>query len=322
MVDCKKNILKFERLGSENVSEIKRVLSEKNPYRLCDFTYGIAYIWGDYFDGEYCVFRDTVFGKNKNPAFISENAGGGESFSLPLGELPLDAATDILVEYVREKGEKSLILKCVPEEKTQYFREKFNAKIDELIDFGDYLYSAEDLAGLKGHKYNKKRNRVNQFMRNYPNFSFEKITKENLKEVFGLFYKAKSQKEESFNEAKERDCESEIGSSGERERSDDRLKATFEYEMRQIEKALNNFETNGLLYYALFVGGKAVAFTVGEVVGDTLYTHVEKADKDYEGAYQTINYLFAGEIYRNFSVKYINREDDLGDAGIRRAKAS
>jgi hypothetical protein len=323
MIDCKKNILEFDKINSENISEIRRILSQKNAYKLCDFTFGIAYIWGDYFDGEYCVFRGTVFGKNKNPAFISENADGGESFLLPVGELPIDEAIDILLEYVGKNGEKSLILKCVSEESAEYLRENFEAKVEEMVDFGDYLYSAEALAGLKGHKYNKKRNRVNQFRRNYPNFSFERVTGKNLDRIFELFYKVKDEKAEIFhiNRAmKTKTEEWEAVSDDGEQRS--RLMAAAEYEARQIEKVLNNFETTGLLYYALFVGERAVAFTVGEVVGDTLYIHIEKADKDYEGAYQAINQLFADEIYKKFNVKYINREDDLGDAGLRWAKTS
>jgi hypothetical protein len=382
-------------MNGENAAEIRRILSAKNPYRTCDFTFGIALFWGDYFDGEYCVFRDTVFGKNKNPAFISENGENGYSFLLPAGGLSIDESVGFLIEYARENGEKTLVLKSVPEAAAEYLREKFGAKVCELADFGDYLYSAESLATLKGHKYNKKRNRVNQFKKNYPNYSFENVTGENLGKIFELLGKIKSEQNADMkteNETAEnadtdiieseiknktidinsatkneiaenadtdiieseiKDKTIDINSVTKNEIAEnadtdiieseiknktidinsvtkneiiestaEKLKTTAAYEANQIEKVLNDFESLGLPCRALFVGERAVAFTVGEVVGDTLYTHVEKADKDYEGAYQMINYLFAEEMRAKFSVEYINREDDLGDAGLRRAKAS
>ena len=70
------------------------------------------------------------------------------------------------------------------------------------------------------------------------------------------------------------------------------------------------------------VGGQIVSFCVGERLDDTLLVHVEKADRAFKGAYQYINYRFVGEELARVPFRYVNREDDTGDEGLRQAKLS
>ena len=97
-----------------------------------------------------------------------------------------------------------------------------------------------------------------------------------------------------------------------------------EYERKQC--------ANILRHYSLYPfegavlrgnGGKVVAFTVAEIIGDTLIVHIEKMNHDVSGAGESINKLFAAEMLMRYpGLKYINREDDAGDPGLRKAKQS
>lgn len=83
---------------------------------------------------------------------------------------------------------------------------------------------------------------------------------------------------------------------------------------------INKFELPGAF---IEVDGNIVAMSVGEVVNDTLYCHIEKANRDYHGAYQMIVREFASHILEKYpDVKYINREEDVGDEGLRKSKLS
>ena len=164
---------------------------------------------------------------------------------------------------------------------------------DKNRDFADYVYKAEDLKTLKGRKYAQKRNHVNKFKSLY-NYHYEAITKDNISECMQL--------EESW-----------IGQHAE--------DTSAQSEYLTIQNAFQHFEALGLLGGALYVDGKLVAFTYGSAIRNDIFcTHVEKADIHYEGVYQMINYLFAQHLPEQFT--FINREEDIGLAGLRKSKTS
>jgi len=81
---------------------------------------------------------------------------------------------------------------------------------------------------------------------------------------------------------------------------------------------LQSDDLYGMFGGVLYADGKVVGFSVGEQVDQTLYVHIEKANREVKGAYQTLNNRFATHFGKN--AKYINREDDTGDPGLRKAK--
>lgn len=163
-------------------------------------------------------------------------------------------------------------------------------------DYADYLYLREDLTTLKGKKYQPKRNHLNRFRKLYPNYSYELITKENIDECL-LFAQNWSLMNDRTNE-----------------------KGT-QNEHQAITYALSHFEEIGLTGGVLRVNGQLAAFTYGMPINhDTFGVHVEKADTSIEGAYTMINYEFCNQIPDSFT--YINREEDLGIEGLRKAKLS
>ncbi len=96
---------------------------------------------------------------------------------------------------------------------------------------------------------------------------------------------------------------------------------TFKEERSKILEVFDNFDTYGLLGGALKVENDIVGFSLGEIVGDTLFVHIEKADRNFTGSYQMLVNQFA-KAYAGESVAYINREEDDGDEGLRTSKLS
>ena len=89
----------------------------------------------------------------------------------------------------------------------------------------------------------------------------------------------------------------------------DKASASFHEDLAKTREVLDNYDTYDMLGGMLLVDGQIVGFALGEIVGDTLFTHIEKADRDYQGCYHE-------------GVHFINREDDAGDLGLRTSKLS
>lgn len=168
-------------------------------------------------------------------------------------------------------------------------------------DFCDYVYLRQDLAELSGKHYKPKRNFVNRFQSLYPSYRYEHLTPENM---------TRAHIEECLrmeNEwCKAKDCEE---------------NTSLSYERQSIHYALNHFKELWLFGGILYVNDSVVAFTYGTIINhETFGIHVEKADTAYEGSYAMINHLFAFHLPETYV--YLNREEDLGIEGLRKAKLS
>ena len=218
------------------------------------------------------------------------------AFAVPVGKLNLQESLPLLKEYCCRHN-VPFILSAVPEPAALEIQQLYGCPITELPDWGDYLYNAVDLATLVGHRFNKKRNRVNKFKSTYPDYRYEMITSQNLPEITAFFetYKQEYQKDSLL----------------------------FTYEESKVVQVLHEYEKLKFEGGALRVLGQIVAFSIGEVIGDTLIVHIEKARKEVAGVYEAINQFYSAQMAEKHpEVKYINREDDAGDAGLREAKLS
>ena len=101
----------------------------------------------------------------------------------------------------------------------------------------------------------------------------------------------------------------------------DKAAASFHEDLAKTREVLDNYDTYDMLGGMLLVDGQIVGFALGEIVGDTLFTHIEKADRDYQGCYQMLVAQFAQQ-FAHEGVHFINREDDAGDPGLRTSKLS
>nr|DAO79709.1 MAG TPA: hypothetical protein [Caudoviricetes sp.] len=163
----------------------------------------------------------------------------------------------------------------------------------------DYVYLAEKLITLAGRKMHSKKNHLNAFRKEHPEAEFRPITDEIVTQ-----------------------CKLELNSWYKQHRQDDGTVDPFiGYERTAILEVLNNFEDFGLKGGAILMDGRVVAFTFGEQLNtDTAVIHVEKADPEVRGAYPAINQGFVE--YAWSGMTYINREEDMGIEGLRKAKES
>ncbi len=266
----------------------KNIIDEftKNRFNICDFTFTNLYLWSLGEDTKYKIEDDILLIKS-----IYKNR---EYYYMPL----LKEETKKSLEIMKEKIKKIISQKKSIFYFTEYWYEKFKNEFifHEIRDAADYIYNIEDLAYLKGRKYSKKKNRINNFLKNYNNYSYEKISKENIQEVI------KFQKNWYLN-------------------NNLKNEEILKNEMKGILAVLENYFSLDLKGGILRVDDKIVAYTIGEALNnENVVIHIEKALVDYVGSYQFINMKFLQEEFLNY--KYVNREDDFGIEGLRKAKLS
>lgn len=282
--------LEFHRVTLDVLPLILPYL-RRSASRTCDYSAGGIMMWVDYFNYEYAIAADTLFIKG-----LDENDRSREAFAVPLGSLPLTDAIDVLARYCSGRRQP-LVLSAVPEEYIPALTMLGAADIRRLDSWADYLYNAADLASLEGHVFNKKRNHVNRFLADNPDAVLEDITEENIPEILDFI-----------------------------DRIDITGKADIamaEYEREQTRAVFAAWPRYHFVGAALRASGRIVAFTAGEIIGDTLILHIEKMNHEVAGAGEAINKFFAAHILaENSEIRYINREDDAGDPGLRRAKES
>jgi len=158
----------------------------------------------------------------------------------------------------------------------------------------DYIYRTEDLIQLRGKKYDGKRNRIRKFEKSHL-FSYLRLTPglmDDCRRLFEKWFEEKANSDPAIHAEKE-----------------------------AILEALAGFEVLGLKGGAVEVDGKIVAFSVGEeLTPDTAVIHIEIADPELPGLAQLINREFVRNEWSSF--EFVNREQDVGIPGLRRAKLS
>ena len=212
------------------------------------------------------------------------------------------AALTALQEDARERGER-FQLACISEEHIQKLEQWFPGAFlfEPDRDGFDYLYDINRLCELTGKKLHGKRNHINRFLEEHPDWSFEPITAANLTECAAM---------------DERWYQENLGYDGDETMREDGV---------ALRKCIAHYDRMGLEGGLLRAGGKVVAFTMGEPMGesDTYDVHFEKAFAEVQGAYPMINREFARWVRAHHpQIRYLNREDDMGVEGLRKAKES
>lgn len=274
-------MLRLKHLSSADRGEIKKLLGD-NPTRICETTCGVLFLWD--------VNGDGLFAVEDGALFLASVREGKAHFNFPIGG-DEDAALQKIRDYCLEKGLK-LRFRLLSEGQRSKIEAFFGAKGEADRDWADYLYSAEELKTLSGKKFHGQKNHLNRFLKSYPDHVFMPYTadlKDAAMEFFDEFYGENEKNSELFYEEK-----------------------------KVFLRLLEGKETAGEAGGVLFAGGKIVAMSFGERAGDTLYVHFEKALREYPGSYAAINYMFVNRY--GDGVKYVNREEDVGDEGLRTAK--
>ena len=280
-------MLEFKKLTLNDIDRIKPYFIIRRN-RNCDSTIGGSFMWRDYFNTEFVIDGGSLMFKVNVPPY------GNTGFTFPMGG-DIHAALEKLSEYCNTK--KIPLMFCVVSSADLKLLKEYFDNTKETLerDWCDYLYNAEDLCFLRGKKFSGQRNHINKFVGAYPEYLFEELCPENI-------HKARSFFERISEETA-------------------KLAPTAREEASKVFEVLDNFEVYGLFGAIITIGEDVAAMSLGETIGDTLFVHIEKADRQYQGAYQIMVNEFAKHFTLN-RVEYINREEDVGDEGLRTSKLS
>ena len=269
---------------------------KRRKSRNSEFSFSYLYMWRKSYDMKYAITDDML-------CILPKHTGGPRSASFPIGfENPDGTSRSIkkfvetLLEYFKESGEEPLIHlydEGTMELLVKVFPDKFI--ITEDRNNFDYVYRVDELTKLSGKKFHSKKNHMNKFKKMYPDWEYCRLSPENNGECMALFDEWQTDKgweAESIGEEREALCE-----------------------------FLNNRDALGYIGGGIRVGGRLVAFSFGEALGaDTAVIHFEHVDPNCEGAFAIINQQFLEHEWQNYT--YVNREEDMGIPGMRKAKES
>lgn len=288
--------LEFHKISTEDRMWMTEKFKEEQP-EACEYTFVNNFIWRKAYGVEVAQICGCGLIRYQGKKYYR--------FSYPFGNGDKKAAIEAMLSYCHKEFGYDYQLDLCPltekqrKELMEWFPGQFEIESDR--DDFDYVYLREDLASLKGKKYHGKRNHIARFM-DKDDWSYESLTAENIQECRDMSREWLTFKEDKLEE-------------------EHKLQEGVEDENIALHEALDHYEEFGLVGGLLRKEGKVVAFTVGEPLNDeTMVVHFEKAYPNLQGAYPMINQQFILHECENY--KYVNREEDVGDAGLRKAKLS
>lgn len=268
----------------------------RSTIRNCDLSFANFYAWQPTYRSAWAevngflVIRFFIDGGEKIGYMQPIGTDGGLEFSSIIPLLAQDAhlhGDRLRIIGVTEEGRGSL--NHIYEGRFAFYSSR---------DEEDYIYRRESLASLCGKRLQPKRNHVNQFVKRYGDvgYHYRELTAADFDACLDL-------------DCKWRTSHGDYGC------------GDSDPERSAMERSFAHFEELELRGGALFVGEEMVAFTYGSAInGDTFCVHIEKGLTDVVGCYAVVNKLFAESLPERYI--FVNREEDMGLEGLRRAKLS
>lgn len=256
----------------------------------CDLTFANLYSWHFLYHTEMAEWGGFLI--------FRFNVDGHLAYMFPIGEGDWDAVIH-LMQADACAHEKPFLIQGVCKDFVSkvHVDRKDGFVLTNNRDHADYIYLRESLVQLNGKKLQPKRNHVNKFTRLYPDYEYLPLVPEMIPQCLSLVRQWGDEKL-ALNEQR-----------------------AVQSEAYSIERALTHMPQLDILGGALFVAGQMIAFTYGAPINkNTFDVCVEKADTTFEGAYAVINKEFAAHLPEQYV--YVNREEDLGLEGLRKAKLS
>ncbi len=292
-------MLEFQKPQLSDKPWIDELLSYSN-FRGSEYNFTNLFIWNGIYGQKVARHGDFLL--------VRACGRAGCSYFYPAGRGDVKEAIGLLREDAAAH-EKPFRLICLSraqmEDVEQLYPDRFDF-IDERDGY-DYLYDINRLADLGGKKLHNKRNHINRFGDNNPDWVFEEITPASLPECMEMdweWYRSSQERSISLEEAAAEVAQSSEG--------------------QAMGLAMKHYRELGLKGGLIRVDGKVIAFTIGDPLSaDTFDVHFEKAYSHIQGAYTIINREFARWVREHYpNVRYLNREDDMGIEGLLKAKES
>ena len=281
-------MLEFEKITPAQREEFEKYLLPLG--KSCEYAFTNLCIWGrqqaTVVDGHLVLF--SLFDRKA-------------VYPFPAGRGDVKPALDAIMQDAHKRGIPCCITGLSRENidlLEQLYPGKFTFQCDR--DSFDYVYNIDDLAELKGRKYQKKRNHVNKFRSLYPDWRTEVMIAEHLpalREMTKQWFESRQKMDPT---------------------------GSYTLEQLALTRAFDQFEALKLDGMVLLVEDRIVAFTMASLLSaDTMDVHFEKALEDIEGAYPAINQAFAQYLRDKYpQIRYLDREEDMGLEGLRKAKLS
>lgn len=274
----------------------KKAIEEKfalEPARMTERCFTDVFIWRCRYRTLFAIQDDFLY------MMFMGDASGKLTYLFPLGTGDRAQALGRIGQDAAERGKPYSIIACSPAQKEEVERLLPGRYcFTEDRDNFDYIYRSEDLATLRGKKLHSKRNYINRFLQQYEGrWRYEVMDPAKHRDEMMQFHHLWCEKHDS-------------GSAD-----------TVIYEHCAVWQALEHFAALDMRGGLLYVDDQMVAFTMGCPSGcDTLTVQIEKALADIDGAYPLISREFIAHSAAEFT--YINREEDMGLEGLRKAKLS
>ena len=267
---------------------LREILWQNQP-QTSEWTFTNLFIWRSHYGFQWSIYRDWLL-------VICQASPPGFYAFPPVGPPSRMAVTRMLLEWLRDaKAERTPRLERADLRLVQELAGAQGLLIEPVRDQFDYVYQTRDLIELAGRKYHSKRNHIHKFLQSYA-FTYAGLQSDHLQaclELSGLW------------------CEV--------HRCEEDLSLTGEWEA--VREALTHFHTLSIEGGVILIENKVEAFALGELLNEqTAVVHVEKANPEIPGLYTMINQQFCEKSW--LDVPLINREQDLGEPGLRQAKLS
>ena len=256
-----------------------------------EYTFTNMFMWRKSYNIRYAIIDEMLC------IFSRHGKNGTESVNFPIGNGNIGTALQKILDYFSSIGQNPVIRiyrEDDIEKLNSAFPEKFT--ITEDIDSFDYVYNTFDLIELPGSKYHSKRNHINKFKGLF-NFEYKPLTMELYPECLEMF---------------SRWCHSKEG-----------IVPGISEQREAVVELMENYEALGVTGGVITVLDKVVAFSFGEVLSkknSMAVIHIEHADTNYHGSFPIMNQQFLEHEWSD--CRYVNREEDMGLPGLRKAKQS
>ncbi len=283
-------MLEFKELRLSDREWVQNALRQSDNMG-CEYSFANNLAWRRASDTKYARFENFYI----CASFITDD--GIPVFYYPAGAGDIRRVFCEMSETASAMG-NPLVVIGVTQDKLEVLNELFGESFqaEPYPDGFDYIYRTEDIINMSGKKYHKKRNHLAQFRKSYEDYSFSEIKESDFDECIAM-------SAQFYNEKHGYTDHSSV------------------VEQFAIHTYFSHFHELGLKGGVLRVNGRLAGFSIGErLCCNTFVTHIEKADISYKGAYTALTYEFTRHFAGGY--EYINREEDLGIPGLRKAKES